>query len=161
MKLEFVTAMPRAWSRWALPLLAIGCAQPAPRPDVPASIGTSPPTAVVASADAAAGSIPDAQTPLSRPTTLGDVTCQGDGDCALTTRADCCDCCASNPMATSRAWLDWRDGTLCKQTRCEPCGKVKCPNFLPVDGFTARCESGSCVLRSAPGTARAATTGSR
>lgn len=152
----------RAWSRWALGLLAVGCAQPAPRPrpDLPASTGTASPAAVVTSVDATTGSVPDAETRPSLPTTIGDVTCLGDGDCALTTRADCCDCCASNARATSRAWLDWRDGTLCKQTRCEPCGKVKCPYFPPAEAFAARCESGSCVLRSAPGTATtSATTG--
>ena len=115
----------------------------------PASLAAAPSASASASAAPVAASAAPTAEPVARPalpTTIGDTTCTKDADCRLTRRLDCCDCCKGNTRATSRAWLSWRDGTLCKQTRCEPCGKVKCAYYEPAEKYAARCEHGSCVL---------------
>ncbi len=102
--------------------------------------------APAASSLATALATPDSAAPAASsdgPSTIGDQTCARDDDCALTRRSECCDCCEGPVLATSKAWLRWRDGT-CKRTRCEPCGKVKCRFFPPAEAFVARCERGLC-----------------
>ncbi len=120
--------------------------RPAPRADVPA-----PPPASAAATEQAAplpprASEPAAPKPALEPRSIGDVTCESDVECAVTTRADCCDCCVGPPMATSSAWLAWRDQQLCASTRCEPCGKVKCPDVASASDVRAVCRERACVL---------------
>lgn len=74
-------------------------------------------------------------------TTVGDVTCATDADCAVTTKRDCCECCPRKALATSKKWLDWRDGT-CTLTKCGGCDE-SCP---PETGKRAACTAGKCVL---------------
>ncbi|MFO0564758.1 MAG: hypothetical protein U0263_03800 [Polyangiaceae bacterium] len=150
--------MPRraCWMSCALALTACPKHEPAaveprsvatastPAPSAEPAEGTTP------APPSSAGEAPSAAPPaISEPSSIGDTTCASDTDCAITTRADCCECCASQPMATSGAWLDWREGQ-CKKTRCEPCGKVKCRWFEPASAFRARCVERSCVLERQP-----------
>jgi hypothetical protein len=113
-----------------------------------ASAAPTAPSAGPAVASAAPMAAPTAApvAPAALPTTIGDTTCTNDADCTVTRRLDCCDCCKGNTRATSRAWLSWRNGTLCPHTRCEPCGKVKCAYYEPAEKFKARCDHGSCML---------------
>jgi hypothetical protein len=134
-------------------LVACGCTEPrAPVQSENAGPATSSSaTPAVAAPTAAPPAIPTVpEAPVSpepaSASTIGDVTCERDADCAITTRAECCDCCASAPRATSGAWLDWRDHTMCAQTTCEPCGKVKCPSVEPPSTFRVACERGQCAL---------------
>lgn len=112
------------------------------------SSGPSPANTAVASAPTTApvsSSAPSAAPETSpRVPTVGDVTCAADADCAITARRDCCDCCATQPAATSAAWLKWFEGTQCATTRCEPCGKVKCPDVDEPGDFRPVCVSKRC-----------------
>lgn len=101
--------------------------------------------AIAPSAIPTASAVPVSPEPASSSTT-GDVTCERDADCAITTRAACCDCCESAPRATSRAWLDWRDHTMCAPTKCEPCGSATCRSVEPAATFRTACEGGQCAL---------------
>jgi len=74
-------------------------------------------------------------------TTVGDVTCNVDADCAVTTKRDCCECCPRKPLATSKKWLDWRDGT-CMLAKCAGCDE-SCPAET---GRVARCNMTKCEL---------------
>jgi len=73
-------------------------------------------------------------------TTVGDVTCNADGDCTVTTSRECCECCPRKALATSKKWLQWRDQT-CKPATCG-CDE-SCP---PETGRSARCNAGKCEL---------------
>ncbi len=74
-------------------------------------------------------------------TTVGDVTCNDDADCAVTTKRDCCECCPRQALATSKKWLKWRDDA-CGLKKCGGCNE-SCP---PETGGRARCDSGKCTL---------------
>jgi hypothetical protein len=106
------------------------------------SAGPTAPVATSAGLTAPVSPAPEA--------TIGDVTCAADADCVITTRANCCDCCASNPQATSRAWLSWRDQTMCGAKSCGDCGEVKCAAVAPAAAFRAECHRGLCALRRRP-----------
>lgn len=71
-------------------------------------------------------------------TTVGDVTCQSDDDCAVTTNRECCECCPRRALATSAKWLEWRDA------KCPACA---CDESCPREtGRHARCNGGKCEL---------------
>ena len=74
-------------------------------------------------------------------TTVGDVTCIADADCAVTTKRDCCECCPRKALATSKKWLEWRDQT-CALTKCGGCDE----SCLPETGRRASCNAGKCAL---------------
>ena len=74
--------------------------------------------------------------------TVGDVTCASDADCAVTTRRDCCECCPRRALATSKKWLEWRDAQQCAIEKCAGCDE-SCP---PETGRVARCNTGKCTL---------------
>ncbi len=84
--------------------------------------------------------------PIARPRAIGDVTCAKTADCTLTTREECCDCCPAEPAAASRAWLAWRDRTLCPQTPCAPCAGAPCAGVADAKAFRAVCEDEQCTL---------------
>jgi hypothetical protein len=75
-------------------------------------------------------------------TTVGDVTCSTDADCAVTTKRDCCECCPRKALATSKKWLQWRDTQQCAVEKCAGCDE-SCP---PETGKRAACNAGKCAL---------------
>ena len=75
-------------------------------------------------------------------TTVGDVTCNTDSDCAVTTKRDCCECCPRKALATSKKWLEWRDTQQCAVEKCAGCDE-SCP---PQTGFQAVCRAAKCQL---------------
>jgi len=75
-------------------------------------------------------------------TTVGDVTCSTDADCAVTTRRECCECCPRKALATSKKWLEWRDKQQCAIEKCAGCDE-SCP---PETGRVARCNTSKCEL---------------
>ncbi len=79
---------------------------------------------------------------LDAKTRVGDATCQTNDDCAVTTKAECCECCPHAPLATSKKWLAWRDGR-CAAERCVPCDK-KCAPEIAKPG--AICRENLCTL---------------
>jgi hypothetical protein len=74
-------------------------------------------------------------------TTVGDVTCNADADCAVTTERECCECCPRKALATSKKWLQWRDGQQCAIMKCG-CDK----SCAPETNRVARCNAGKCAL---------------
>ena len=78
---------------------------------------------------------------------IGDTTCDADDQCAITTKHECCDCCAGEARATSAAWLAWRDGTMV-QVHPLRAGAPPAPvaRVEPVKHFQARCLARSCQL---------------
>ncbi len=74
---------------------------------------------------------------------VGDVTCQTDADCTVTTKRDCCPCCVYAPLATSKKWLAWRDGQ-CAAEHCPACA-AKCK---PEEQTSAHaiCAQNACTL---------------
>lgn len=151
----------------ALLPLACGAHEVPPAPGPALETSTPAPTAPTAQPSAsgsasltASASAPAASTtattttaPTAKPPStarIGDTTCAADADCVVTSQKECCDCCPSEPSATSGAWLSWRDGTQCKQTRCEPCAKNPvhpiCPSVEPPSAFRAACVQKRCTL---------------
>lgn len=130
-------------------LLLTSCGEPPVESRAPDAVQTSSASPRVTSAPTAfEPPAPKARVPRTDLQSIGDTTCSSDADCAMTTKAECCDCCPSRPMATSAAWLGWRDGKQCAQTRCEPCGKVACVDAETLD-LAPMCDRGKCVLSSA------------
>jgi hypothetical protein len=75
-------------------------------------------------------------------TTVGDVTCNTDADCAVTTKRDCCECCPRKALATSKKWLAWRDQQQCAVEKCAGCDE----SCRPETGKSAACNAGKCAL---------------
>lgn len=74
---------------------------------------------------------------------VGDVTCQTDAECTVTTKQECCPCCPHSPLATSAKWLAWRDGQ-CASERCVPCAKKCAPEEK--SSAHAICRQNACTL---------------
>ena len=73
---------------------------------------------------------------------VGDVTCETDADCAVTTKRDCCACCPRRALATNKKWLQKRDTTECPTYRCIACEE----SCKPEEGRQAACTAGKCTL---------------
>lgn len=74
-------------------------------------------------------------------TTVGDVTCSVDADCAVTTKRECCECCPRKALATSKKWLQWSE-QACGLKKCGGCDE-SCP---PETGARVACITGKCAL---------------
>lgn len=123
----------------------VACAETRPAqvaPDRPPA-STGPDTSTTVSPSAVPPPLGSAESTHEVPDTgasIGDVTCSSDDDCVVTTKFDCCACCSGLPLATSRAWLKWRDETECPKTKCTPCGKRSCQTPHDPSRFLAVCD---------------------